>query len=104
MCLIYKVSEARASTSRLVLVIPRPIERAKVGSAGEVLRRWSWSYAMIPRAAPVSMIDGTGFLELAAMLLPLRFLRLHHVHLDGLRSSGAVGFLRGPKKSQYYNY
>ena len=53
---------------------------------------------MMSRAAPVAVIDGTDFLEPAAMPLLLRFALLNRVRLTGQRPRDDVKFLPRQKK------
>ena len=83
------VSPAEGGSARLILPLvrrcrfmassvglPRPLEGARGlvggGSPAALVMELRPLAVTIPRAAPVAVIDGTVFLELAARLLPLR--------------------------------
>ena len=51
----------------------------------------------IPRAAPVAVIAGTEFLELAAAAAAVAIALLDHIHLEGQGPSNAVELLEAKR-------
>ena len=78
--------------------LPRPLEGAKgrVGgsSPAALVMELRPLAVTIPRA-PVAVIAGTEFLELAAAAVAIAL--LDHIHLEGQMSSNAVEFLEAKR-------